>query len=829
MLPGIGVVVSPDLEDTFREILADEERGQEHQSYVMLLMQMLADGEPLPGLSDAVEETVRDPAWKDGVRCAALDVLVAYEAGGVLETDKLTRMVADIEDDSLDDQQDELLGVLLKALYPRVLSAAEVLRHLREPKLVTTIGEYAGFWSRHVIQESTPDQLGDLLDGIAAGFGDYKTFLTSETGVDTGLKHLPVELLTRVLTETDGSNAGRSIAPDRLHEWLAVVSDPDLGVPEHKKASVKVRLEWDSDALRALIAHGVEACMRRGEECGDFVDRRLFGARPVGYGPWCLKQALGAGEAEAASFYLRELFCCVTDGSRSGGLTVEEARTELAADDVLLSEFDGMVDRWTLGVTQSGGGTVPELSASRESPADTAAQQAWQARIETQAAQLSAGHGRPRLLHEAAEAYLGIRDTSVGKSPRQRLEDLVGSRDDLVDPLLAGLEVTVAREDLPSCEAVVRLFDESWVEWLVLPFAAGLHSLEQSGRLSGRDLNEKQIRLAVTLLYMLPREFLDPDCTGGNGVPRPAWFRDLLRDDPALAADTIRRSAACKLATGVQSAMELRELAEAQDHREVAEMASLSVLESFPSAGTEANLMALCWSLKAALARCEWSSVGRVIDQRVARGDLAVGERGCWLAAGYLVSPERFRDDLLELAHDEDDRKWLAEFVAAGRFPKDLTRRFAAGDVEPLVAVLGATLKIDGLPERAYRAMSQLIAALADDASAAATEALDSLRTMPDAEPWRPEIAEAAERQARKRREREYRHHEISAAVSTLDNGPPANAGDLAALVFEELEDLAFKVRDGNTSPWRQYWNTDRKRPTDPKHGLTSSGSSVSG
>ena len=64
--PGIGGIVSPELEDTFRGILTDGKRGQEHQSYMMLLMQMLADGEPLPALSDVLEEIVRDPTWNQG-------------------------------------------------------------------------------------------------------------------------------------------------------------------------------------------------------------------------------------------------------------------------------------------------------------------------------------------------------------------------------------------------------------------------------------------------------------------------------------------------------------------------------------------------------------------------------------------------------------------------------------------------------------------------------------------------------------------------------------------------------------------------------------------
>ena len=113
----------------------------------------------------------------------------------------------------------------------------------------------------------------------------------------------------------------------------------------------------------------------------------------------------------------------------------------------------------------------------------------------------------------------------------------------------------------------------------MLPFAAGLHSLELSGRLSVSDLNEDQIRLAVTILYTLPRQFVDPDSMDGSGTYRPEWFRTLLDTDPALVADVLCRAAIGKLETGVQLATELRELRDAEDHREVAGLATLPVLK----------------------------------------------------------------------------------------------------------------------------------------------------------------------------------------------------------------------------------------------------------
>ena len=320
--------------------------------------------------------------------------------------------------------------------------------------------------------------------------------------------------------------------------------------------------------------------------------------------------------------------------------------------------------------------------------------------------------------------------------------------------------------------------------------------------------------MAVTILYMLPQKLVDAESADGTGTYRPAWFRTLLRDNPALVADVLRRSAARKLETGVQPAMELRELAEAEDHREVAALASLPVLESFPKAETTAALMALCRSLSAALANCDWSEVGQVIEERLGSARLASEERSCWLTAGFLVDPERYRENFRALETDEHGVKWLSRLVAV-RFRVDFTRRLAARDVASLVVAMGAAFRLHDLTQEAYWSTSDVIATLDRDPSAAATAALEALSRVPDAEPWLPVTRQIRESQARKRREHEYRHGEFGQVVKTLDNQSPANVGDLAALVFDQLRDLSLNIRDGSTSDWRQYWNVGSPQPPD--------------
>ena len=77
---------------------------------------------------------------------------------------------------------------------------------------------------------------------------------------------------------------------------------------------------------------------------------------------------------------------------------------------------------------------------------------------------------------------------------------------------------------------------------------------------------------------------------------------------------------------------------------------------------------------------------------------------------------------------------------------------------------------------------------------------------------------DSASRQNAIRREASFRHKDVDQVLQVLDNLKPANAADLAALTMDILSDMSKRIRDGNTSDWRQYWNVDsHNRPQNPK------------
>ena len=848
---GIGKIVSPDLEGTFRNILSSSERDQGHHSYVMMLMDILADGKPLRALSPILRDIIYDSTWKPGVRCGALDVLVAYHNTGHLNSDVLLTILADVTAGEIDDPVDELLGILLKALYPRVLRTTDIMQHLRRPKDVSRAGEYAEFWTRHLPSNSTRAQNADVLDRIASTFDDYRPFMVGEAGLYTTMGQLPLILLQQLIDESmdklptarpfiiDGSvdvpvndphffggpldaitveRLPRASAPlydipvERLFDWLVVASGPEIRAPETLTAGLRMGLGWDEDKLKELTAHGVDRCLASGDalSCMELVDRHLFGARPSDCGAWCLEKAVEADDERAAIFYLGEVLTCVVDPWPASGLTVDKVREALGGKPSLLALFNQGIQQNDVGARQI------VITGQHESRNDSKHQLAWQREIEGREQELVAGRSEPRLLHRIAEVYFGVHEGVKGTTSAERLANLVGSRADLVGVLHAGLETVLDRPDLPDYRRAERLFD-SEKPGLALPLIAGMDSLERSGMPVVEKLGEERVRLAVAVLYTV--QYSISEATVERVLYRPEWFRAALRNNPELVADVLRLCVEDKLRAGKQPQLELFQLAADDGHAEVARLASLPLLELFPNTDTVEARRQLGRLLKAALNNCQQSQVRDVVKRRIEKGDLVSGQQVYWLAAGYFLMPDSYRAGIQTLLTKSDAAlRGVWEFFAEGRIAVNLARRLAADDFEFLIVLVASAAEHHGMTKGVWWTVSNLLGELGSNPFPKVSETLERLSGLPALEPWAPAITEVRHRHLRKRREHQFRHCDIRQATKTLANEDPANATDLAALLVDVLEELSKRIRDGSTSDWRQYWNVDSSnRATNPK------------
>ena len=447
-------------------------------------------------------------------------------------------------------------------------------------------------------------------------------------------------------------------------------------------------------------------------------------------------------------------------------------------------------------------------------------------------AALRENQAEPGLLYKLALVYLGALPRFRGEDPKSRLFDLLGDDHDLVEAVLQGLRGSIDRGDIPGHDEVIKLSCESKRHILAVPIVAGLEERARAAPDHQVHLDGARLRLALAIQYT------EPHWSVYMGGDRPAdqkslWFPHVLGSHPHIVSEVLIKFADAQLRNGADGVDGLYELAHSRDHREVAQLASLRLLETFPVRCRQAQLKDLLHLLHSPVLN-SGDALANLIERKLANRSMNTGQRVYWLAAGMLTYPDKYVEELDACVAASKRRIDNLERFAGALFdmPPRLLQFLDISALKLLIRRVGANCE-PGPASRASNAgedgtvmehmetrlcVRDFIHRLASDPSERATKALRDLLLDGGLKAWRPNLVNAADQQIRARREGDFRHCGVEQALATLGNQKPANAADLAALITDQLFGIARNIRDGNTSDWRQYWNVDsRNRPRDSR------------
>ena len=814
-----GDLVSSDMEDHFRDILADPSREDSWQSYLIVLLEALLHGERLPKLADPLKKLIRDGTWWPGIRVRALDLHVRQ----FRHDTELRDLAAEIHAGKVSDPDDRLLGCLMSALYPAVISETEVMRFLRIPQRPDYINEYDHFWTVHLAKRSTRRQLTVLLDDIVDRYDSllaYKKVLGLHVSF---VRRLHASLLARFL-----SLSGEEPDLARLFNWLEpAATDRDCEFyPDVFREEYRDVWQWlmsRPGTWKSLLAMGLTRCMdqfdrdepygfancMRKEEHG-----RLLGvARPSDLGLWCLDQAVVAEDANAAEWLLGEIAACLRFDIYNEGLSREVALKRLAGHADLLNAFDRkFAELEAPAFDESVSGRRSQAHSRSDRPN-------WHAKVKPHKDELLGNRAVPALLHELAKAYFGGYLNVRGRSPRERLDALLDGDTGLVEAVLVGFRKTMERDDLPSVRQVIRLGNSNRTHLLALPFMAGLEETSIAAPLGKLDVDERLLRLALAVHYTVP---MWPTAQAPADRP-PGWFGWMLANCPDVVADVLVRSVLSKLRNSADSLAGLQELANSPDHADVARIAALPLLQRFPVRCTSGQLSSLSHLMLAARRHCDVELLLELIDEKHAHPGMTVAQRIHWLVCALCIAPETYVDRLEAYATVTERRiRFLAEAVTRlfDRSP-DLRCRQSVPALRLLIRLIGASCRPysyggdsdEGMLVTAEMNAADRVRGFIDELSAVSAEdasrALEAMSSDHELRPWHTLLRDAAYHQGALRREAEFVYGDVAQVGATLDHGPPANVADLAALTFEHLCQIARNIRHGSASGWRQYWNVN--------------------
>ena len=431
----------------------------------------------------------------------------------------------------------------------------------------------------------------------------------------------------------------------------------------------------------------------------------------------------------------------------------------------------------------------------------------WQTHLRDNERSFKSNEAPPQQLHFLASLYFGHSAWANGESAQERLRGFLKD-DDLATLALDALAGVPARSDLPSVQEASDLWACNEMPYLAWPLLAGLEERSTRDGTKGAPLPDDRLRIALMI-----RALYDP----ASHQAEPEWHQWAVTRRPRMVAETIvsvyRNVLRCKRSRHYG----LYELCHDVAYAEVARLSVPSLLRTFPTRGRADQLWMLTSVLAAALLHCDEDEFYKIVDSKLAAKSMGARQKMHWVCAGLLRRPAAYLSPLkreLEGGASQRRVRYAGEFLGSDDISRHLAQLDHIDAAGLLIRQIGGAWGPFPVHYPAYgtnpgeTVVQKLIDIVAKRPDAKATTLLQDLGQDPALTRWHERLKRAAREQRNVRRNAEFRPS-FHAVVDSLAKRAPANAGDLAALAYDELTTLGREIRDDQTSDWRQYWRTE--------------------
>jgi predicted AAA+ superfamily ATPase len=297
---------------------------------------------------------------------------------------------------------------------------------------------------------------------------------------------------------------------------------------------------------------------------------------------------------------------------------------------------------------------------------------------------IEAGTANPGIFSKLASAYYGYFIGSTGDSPRERLNRFFRDDPELMRSVLNGLRRFIHRKDIPDVAEIFRVHMENKHLVYSHPYLAGMDELAGTGKQQALQMSEDKIANALAFYYA--------DGTG----EQPAWYKTLLSERPELVARVYAMYGAMVLRAGKKHLIGSYLLAFDEDHRQVARLAVLSLLESFRVRSTSEQFAPLYELLVAALRYADHDRLKQLTGKKVSLKSMDAAQRVLWLTVGLILDPAQFAQRLTEFVSGSESRiNYLNGFLSCRSdhwSPLDNLPLNAPDEIKTLLAEKGTEL-----------------------------------------------------------------------------------------------------------------------------------------
>ncbi len=788
-----GALGTVNMEPAFREILTSPSRTEADQTLLDCVLDAIHHGDPMPALSTPLEAIVRDASYWPVVRTNAARALMHAMPDG---SSRLLKLAEDIRAGEIEDREDELLGTLLRKLYPSYIPPAQILDYLHKPKNDSLIGTYFMFWVHDIPEITTIDDLPLLLDKLVQKHSDLRKILHEHQ-----LNRMVGELLIRGLEAH-----GDSISDERLYDWLGGGLDEYEDTRLEREHAERIA-NWFANRpnrYKTIIERGAAFCTDQENiwYCMSRCTMRLAGSPPPDIGIWYLQKAAAETQKELAQYYFDQaVYMLIRDGGQQ--VLTPPALEFIESWVNAYSTFRPWLERFT--TCPIGEWQQEHAIQDRERDIEREKRKVeWVGYYRKHLGAIRDGSAYPQILHDLAQAYNGLIYEVTGETPRERLENFLDGDKELVEAAYSGFRHILDRNGLPTVSEIVELELKGKMHYVRTPCLVGIHELFQGNPTDAMQLNDTVLSRLLAFRFTYD--------TGEN----PEWVNALIQSRPALVAEVLIAYALPILRARKEHVNGLYPLAYNDVYSEVASIALPLLLEGFPLRARKQQLgNALDPLLKGALHLLDKKVLASIIKRKLELESMDAAQRVYWLACGLMINPAAYVGKLLQyIGKSKPRRNQLAGFLH-DRWERGFPYAAMPKTVLALLVELLAPDCASERPEGAHWVspamhtaglMRAFINKLGGDPGEAASQELERLLALPSLAQWHNMLRGALHDQRIARRKATFRRLGVEEVSRTLANLQPASAADLAALTFDYLRDIARKIRDGNTSDYKQYW-----------------------
>jgi hypothetical protein len=776
-----------ELRNEYLKALLDPKRDDSTQTYVVFILKVLKQSAPQSQLTKELRDVATDGTRWERVR---RDALEAWLESDVTDS-QVIEFLGQLNQGKISDPDEELTGILLGKLFPRAISAAQVLSYLHLPKS-KILGKYQHFWAYEFPKTVPGGDLPFVLDQLA-----QRSDLQSLNWFEFHISRTLAVLVAR------GVQAHGDRIPDsQLFTWLRIGTD-EYGERRHELEFHKTITQWLIDRperYKGLLG----VCFERNEVApsplhGLFNDSQILRGipAPADIGLWHFQNIDSTPNEVLAKEHLAKAMHSLWADQSAPGLTFDMV-LEWAGDDPVKTSWLQPLLTWEIPEWRK----TQNHSIQQRQRDQSDIKRERSVNLATRLSEIRSGQAHPALMGELAGVWLARYSDTRGETPLDRFKTYCNNYVEVYEAAKAGMPASIKRSDLPSAKEIIELHLKQQAHWIRAACLLGMELIWASNPTDVDLLDNSALEKMVCLRL-----------TDSTETP-PEWFMHLVKNKPKLVSKMLIAYASASFKAQKEYVDGIYPLARDAAYIQVARLSVPALLRSFPTRNRVSQLNQLNSLLRSAL-KYAMPELPGIVAAKLKLKSLDPSQRVYFLLTGTLVDPRQYEKPLRDFVGDSWQRiKHISDFLGnrLSDLPMDFTLN--AKTYGKLIEIQTPFAEVDwpmggGAVSQAMNLgdhVRGLIGKLTALGTQASLDEISRLLELPSLQKIKRHLLSGKHEVIQRLRENTFIHPTLTSVANILSNKSPISPADLQAIVLDRLDQIATDIQTSNSDLFRQFW-----------------------